>query len=715
MASEVDALVQSVRTRHALQVHAVDLSTSTEGEVVTDLSNPLEGEELVLQPCRLVQVVLVEQGTVGEVPWLGFDDAPSDHPLPGELEPDAPQRVAPDLLHFVDRLTVDAAEDRDVHQLFGVVVEQHVEGFAEFLEVSCGNLNVLDFEVVVHLEHQDLPNRVDALEHGQVPAAVQHGADLPDETRDVGVGLRQDAHRPVLSPSATEGPDFLRSAIEILGFWHQRSNAADASILFQRLEGDDQFFVGTADVEPKRVGLDGPDATDDLAQSVLEGQPVVDLVDAVVEGQTSTTSWNFFELFRDQKLALEVGEAILDVTLELLVFVAFRIHGHDFGALRFLAGQDAVEQVGLHRTDVRLGFESEQHGKVPARRVPLAVVQEPSVDDVTVQLQVLPIAEPEIVDPVEQFLLLLEEQVLVKGLVDVIVHGERLVEDHVLDGAVLDDLFFAARDAVLVDFEDELGLFGLREEADADDVSSLKLVDGPLDHRPWEGQPRLQVVSGLWAFRAEHLDELHAQGFLGVAQFHVRPRRDFCSAEGGGHAVGHPCGVQREEVFHVPSAVGGKAPEGAVDFAHVGAEPLAVEFLHAGCFDFRDPPCGAQFLDPTADDFVVNAAKFLSIEWISERSVEATTVFHERQQGVRVHRDWDFVGVIVADLLVGHLRGQGAPPEQALEDGRVDVLDEEGPRAHGHQVLERGHVQRHANAAGQGRPDVHNPCLSLAA
>ena len=39
MASEVDALVQSVRTRHALQVHAVDLSTSTEGEVVTDFES----------------------------------------------------------------------------------------------------------------------------------------------------------------------------------------------------------------------------------------------------------------------------------------------------------------------------------------------------------------------------------------------------------------------------------------------------------------------------------------------------------------------------------------------------------------------------------------------------------------------------------------------------------------------------------------------------
>ena len=117
---------------------------------------------------------------------------------------------------------------------------------------------------------------------------------------------------------------------------------------------------------------------------------------------------------------------------------------------------------------------------------------EPSVDDVTVQLQVLPIAEPEIVDPVEQFLLLLEEQVLVKGLVDVIVHGERLVEDHVLDGAVLDDLFFAARDAVLIDFEDELGLFGLREEADADDVrvSSWWMVRSTIIDRGRATAPR---------------------------------------------------------------------------------------------------------------------------------------------------------------------------------------------------------------------------------
>ena len=523
MASEVHALVQSVRTRHALQVHAVDLGTATEGEVVTDFTDPLEGEELVLQPCRLMQVVLVEEGTVGKVSWLGFNDASTDHAFPSEFESNVRQRITPDLLHFIDGLTVDATQDRDVHELFGVVVEQHVEGFAKLLEVSGGNLDVFDFEVVVHLEHQHLPHRVDALEHGQVPAAVQHGADFPDETRHVWIGLCEDAHGTVLSPSTTEGPDFLRSAIEILGFWHQRGDAADASSLFQRLECDDQFFVGTADVEPKRVGLDGADAMDHLTQSVLEGQPVVDLVNAVVEGQASTTSRDFFELFGHEELAFEVGQAVLDVTLELLVLVPLRIHGHDFGALWFFAGQNPVEQICLHGSDVRLRFEPEQHGEVPARRVPLTVVQQPSVDDVTVQLQVLPIAEPEIVDPVQQFLLFLEKQVLVEGLVHVVVHGERLVEDHVLDGAVLDDLFFPARDAVLVDFEDELSLFGLREEADADDVPSLQLMDGALDHGPREGQTCFEVVSGLRALRAEHFDELHAQGLLRITQFCVRP------------------------------------------------------------------------------------------------------------------------------------------------------------------------------------------------
>ena len=173
--------------------------------------------------------------------------------------------------------------------------------------------------------------------------------------------------------------------------------------------------------------------------------------------------------------------------------------------------------------------------------------------------------------------------------------------------------------------------------------------------------------------------------------------------------------MQCKEVFHVPSTVGGKAPEGTVDFAHVSAEPLAVEFLHAGALDFRDEPGGAQFLDPTANYFMVNAAELLSIERVAKRPVEAAAVLHEGQQAVRVFRDGDFVGVVVADLLVGHLCGEGAPPKQALQDGRVDVLDEEGPRAHGHQVLKRGHVQRHANAAGQGRPDVDDTCLSLAA
>ena len=113
-------------------------------------------------------------------------------------------------------------------------------------------------------------------------------------------------------------------------------------------------------------------------------------------------------------------------------------------------------------------------------------MKETTVDDVTVKLEVLPVAEPEVLYSIEHLLLLLEQQVLVKGLIYVVVHGERFVEDHVLDGTVFHHVFLATRDAVFVHFEDEFGFFGLSEEADADDVPCFQLVDGAFHHRSWE-------------------------------------------------------------------------------------------------------------------------------------------------------------------------------------------------------------------------------------
>ena len=106
----------------------------------------------------------------------------------------------------------------------------------------------------------------------------------------------------------------------------------------------------------------------------------------------------------------------------------------------------------------------------------------------------------------------------VKRRESVIVLLERFIEYHVLNPAVFHDLFFASREAMFIDFQDIFGIIGLNEEPNRNDIAALKFVEGSFDKGLGEWKTIHHFVRSLWALRAQHLDDFHAQGLLWVAK-----------------------------------------------------------------------------------------------------------------------------------------------------------------------------------------------------
>ena len=69
---------------------------------------------------------------------------------------------------------------------------------------------------------------------------------------------------------------------------------------------------------------------------------------------------------------------------------------------------------------------------------------------------------------------------------------------------------------------------------------------------------------------------------------------------------------------------------------------------------------------------------------------------HQAEQFLGVGGYRGLVGVVSTELLGGEFGASERVPKQTLQNGRVDVLDEERTRLHRHQVLKGRHEQRHA-------------------
>ena len=158
--------------------------------------------------------------------------------------------------------------------------------------------------------------------------------------------------------------------------------------------------------------------------------------------------------------------------------------------------------------------------------------------------------------------------------------------------------------------------------------------------------------------------------------------------------------MEFKQVLNVLPSCNGQTAQSTVNFCHVRNKPLAIQLILAGSVNFGDLPVLAQLLNPSPDGFKRHCSEFIFVEWIVEFSVEATAVTHQSEEFSSVGWNGCFVGVVRGQLFAAQFGGQGTRTEQALKDGRVDVLDEERPCLHRHEVLKGRHEERHTEARG---------------
>ena len=107
MTSQVGPLMKSICAGHALQVNAIQFTATSQGKVVTDLGHRLHRQHFVFMTGVLVEVVLVEQRSLGNFSGLRVDHGATYHPLTGLLEADAMQGCLRDIVQFGHWLTVE--------------------------------------------------------------------------------------------------------------------------------------------------------------------------------------------------------------------------------------------------------------------------------------------------------------------------------------------------------------------------------------------------------------------------------------------------------------------------------------------------------------------------------------------------------------------------------------------------------------------------------
>ena len=107
MPAQVDALVKAMSTRHALKVHSIEFAATPERKVISDFINDFEGHNFVLVASGLVQVVLVEQRSLGNFPRLWVDHGTPNHPFASNLESNAFQRRSCCIIEGSNGFTVE--------------------------------------------------------------------------------------------------------------------------------------------------------------------------------------------------------------------------------------------------------------------------------------------------------------------------------------------------------------------------------------------------------------------------------------------------------------------------------------------------------------------------------------------------------------------------------------------------------------------------------
>ena len=107
----------------------------------------------------------MKEGTLGNFAGLWVHHRTTNHPLTRHFEADALEGFLCRLVERGDRLAVEIRQNRNINELCGMIFQQNLESGAELIEVRRWDVQIFDFEVVVDLEHQHLPDGVHAFEN----------------------------------------------------------------------------------------------------------------------------------------------------------------------------------------------------------------------------------------------------------------------------------------------------------------------------------------------------------------------------------------------------------------------------------------------------------------------------------------------------------------------------------------------------------------------
>ena len=237
----------------------------------------------------------------------------------------------------------------------------------------------------------------------------------------------------------------------------------------------------------------------------------------VEQGQTSPSPNNFFELFNEQHLSIEVRNSVLDVSLKLTMFLSLGEILNQFLACDVFIWMEFGENLLFHSPNPWFRFQTQEHWNVVLCRVSHSVVEQTSADNIGIKLQILPVLETEIFDSVKEFLLLLHQYVFVECFKYIGVLLERFVQDEVLNPSVLNNLFFSTSDSMFIDFQNQFGIIGLCEKANGDDVTCLQFVNNAVNGFFWERKSLMKRFSCFRSFRAKDFENFHTQSFVRIS------------------------------------------------------------------------------------------------------------------------------------------------------------------------------------------------------
>ena len=207
------------------------------------------------------------------------------------------------------------------------------------------------------------------------------------------------------------------------------------------------------------------------------------------------------------------------------MFFSFREVLYQLLARDVFIGVKFAQNLLLHCTYPRFWFESEKHRNVVFGRVAHPVVQQSPANDIRIQLQIFPVLESEVLNSVQQFLLLLDKNMLIECFEDIRVFFERFVQHEILNPTVFYDLFFATCDTMFIDFENKFRIIGLGKETNADDVACLQFMDDSIDRFLRKRQSLVQNFGGFRTLGTKQFKNFYSKGLMRVTDRYCFP---FC-------------------------------------------------------------------------------------------------------------------------------------------------------------------------------------------